>query len=138
MASKPKPLAVLFWVVILNYLAQIPYYVHQYYRPRHLAPNWSGTALLVLTLVWFLLGYFRYIQAKRYGFGILLSFLIVQVLFYGHAILFSLAGQGAIAQLGTHSPFLFVIFSIGYLNFFVAAYYAYKLMKRKNGSTAVS
>ena len=138
MNSKQKSLAVLFWIVILNYAVQVPYYFHQYYFPRHLAPNWSGTALLAFTLIWFLLGYFRYIGGKRYGLGLLLSFLIVQVLFYGHAILFSVAGQGAIAQLRTHNPFLFIIFSIGYLNFFVAAYYAYKLMKHKNDSKAVS
>lgn len=138
MEPKQKSLTVLFWVVILNYLAQVPYYFHQYYFSRHLAPNWPGAALLAFTLGWFLLGYFRYIRHKRYGFGVLLSFLVVLVLFYGHAILFSFAGQGAIAQLRTHSPFLFVIFSIGYLNFFVAAYYIYKLLLHKNGSKAIS
>lgn len=119
--------------VMLNYVAQIPYYIHQYYVGRHLAPSLPGTFLLLFTLVWFLAGYAMLTRGEKYGRGLLLSFLAAQVLFYGHAVVFGLvSGGGAVAQLKTHSPFLFTIFLIGYINFAAAAYYLFWLMKNKN------
>jgi len=116
--------------VSLNYLAQIPYYIHQYYIGRHLAPSLPGTFLLLLTLLWFLAGYSMFSRGKKYGRGLLLSFLAAQVLFYGHAIVFGLvSGGGAVAQLKTHNPFLFVIFLIGYINFGAAVYYSVWILK---------
>jgi hypothetical protein len=131
----PLPLLV---VVVLNYFAQIPYYFHQYYLGRHLAPSWTGTLLLLFTLLWFLAGYTRFVSGKKYGMGLLLSFLAAQVLFYGHAIISGLTnGGGAVAQLKTHSPFLFVIFFIGYINFVVAAYYLVRLLKQKGNTNII-
>lgn len=125
--------------VVLNYLAQIPYYIHQYYIGRHIPPSLPGVLLLLLTLLWFLAGYTLFIKGKRYGRGLLISFLTAQVLFYGHSIIFGLVnGGGAVAQLKTHSPFLLVIFLIGYLNFLVAAYYMYWLIKRGQTSRQTS
>jgi len=118
--------------VVLNYLAQVPYYIHQYYVGRHIAPSWTGAALLLLTLLWFLAGYIMYVANKKHGKGILLSFLAAQVLFYGHAIIFGLVnGSGAVAQLKTHSQFLFVIFLIGYINFGVTACYIVWLLQKQ-------
>jgi hypothetical protein len=131
----PLPLLV---VVVINYFAQIPYYFHQYYVGRHLAPSWPGTLLLLFTFLWFLAGYTRFIRGKKYGTGLLLSFLAAQVLFYGHAVVLGLInGSGVVAQLKTNSSFLLVIFCIGYLNFIVAAYYAYWLVKHKISSEIV-
>lgn len=131
----PLPLLV---AVVLNYLAQIPYYFHQYYIGKHLAPSWPGTVLLLFTLLWFLAGYTRFVTGKKYGVLLLLSFLAAQVLFYGHAIIVGLVnGGGAVAQLKTHSPFLFVIFLIGYINFGVAAYYLVRLLKQKGNTNII-
>ena len=78
-------------------------------------------------------GYRMFIRGEKYGRGLLLSFLIAQVLFYGHAIVFGLInGSGTVAQLRTPSPFLLVIFLIGYLNFVVAVYYLIQLLKLKH------
>jgi hypothetical protein len=132
MTINKKYTLVLLCVVLLNYVAQIPYYLHQYYFPHHLAPNWSGVALLVLTLIWFLFGYFRFVNGNRFGRSLLLSFLLAQVIFYGHSLVFSFFGGGMIAQLRTHSPFLLVVFLIGDLNFLVALYYfLWLLFKRQ-------
>jgi len=73
-----------------------------------------------------------YVANKKHGKGILLSFLAAQVLFYGHAIIFGLVnGSGAVAQLKTHSQFLFVIFLIGYINFGVTACYIVWLLQKQ-------
>jgi len=126
-----KSLRILLAVVLLNYAAQIPYYLHRYYFSRHLPPSIPGSLLLTVTLVWFLAGYIRYRQGRSYGHGLLVSFLVTQVLFYGHSVLFGLFTSGGIvAQVRTNSPFLLIIFLIGYLNFVVAAYYVWWLVKR--------
>jgi len=114
----------------VNYMAQIPYYLHQYYIGRHLLPSLSGTAMLLLTFSWFVAGYVLFIRRKRYGRAVLLSFLAAQVVFYGHAIALGFINRGGIvAQFNTHSRFLFVIFLIGYINFAAAAYYLVRLSK---------
>lgn len=125
-----KPIFILFCAVMLNYGAQIPYYLHQYYFPHHLAPSPLGVLLLGITLLWFLIGYYRYLSAKKHGRVVLLGFLLAQVLFYGQTIVLGIwTGAGAVAQLKTQSLVLLVIFIIGYINFLVALYYVYWLIK---------
>ncbi|HUZ00146.1 MAG TPA: hypothetical protein VMU89_07325 [Thermomicrobiaceae bacterium] len=137
MRTRGRATAVLVAVVALNYAAQIPYYLHQYYLPRHQLPSPLGTLLLGLTLLWFVVGYRRYLTGRRFGYGLLLGFLVVQVLFYGHSVVLGLlTGAGAVAQLTTSSRFLLVIFTIGYLNFAVAAYYVYWLLRSRPPRTA--
>ena len=60
-------LRILWWVTIANYLAQIPYYLYNYYFPYHVAPTLSAMVLLGLTLVWFLTGYYGVQRQKTYG-----------------------------------------------------------------------
>ena len=117
---RPIALAVFAFVVLVNYAAQVPYYVHQYY-PR--PPSWPGVVLLALTFVWFLAGYRRYVRGRSYGYALLLSYVVAQVAFYGHSALLSVmhgGHAGAVAQLSNSSPLLIVIFAIGFLNFVVA------------------
>ncbi|NMH96540.1 hypothetical protein [Pseudonocardia acidicola] len=119
---RPIVLAALVVAVLVNYAAQIPYYLHQYYPG---APSWPGLALLALTFVWFLAGYRSYVRSRPYGYALLLTYLAAQVLFYGHSVLLSVmhgGHAGAVAQLSSPSPFLVVIFAIGYLNFVVAVW----------------
>ena len=134
--SRGRATAALVAAVGLNYAAQIPYYLHQYYLPHHQLPAAGGTLALGLTLLWFVIGYWWYVSGRRFGYGILLAFLVVQVLFYGHSIVLGLlTGAGAVAQLTTPSRFLLVIFAIGYVNFAVAAYYVYWLLRNERGRT---
>lgn len=136
--ASTRHLPVLLAVVLLNYAAQIPYYLHQYYYPRHLPPSLIGSVLLAITFIWFLLGYLWYVRGRRYGMGLLLSFLVTQVLFYGHSVVLGLfTGGGAVAQLETPSPFLLAIFLIGDINFVAAIYYAWRLAKGMTAAKAI-
>lgn len=83
------PFSVLLLVTLANYIAQVPYYLYNYYFPYHVLPTVSSVVLLGLTLVWFLMGYFGLQKKYKYGYGILLSFLIVEALFYFWRLLFS-------------------------------------------------
>jgi hypothetical protein len=124
-------LRVLPWVVGLNYLAQIPYYFHQYYFRGRVSPNWWGVGLLGLTAIWFVVGFARYKKLKTDGAFVLGSFLVTQALFYLHSAVFSFWSKGMLAQLANPSWFLKVIFGIGYLNGLVAAICLYFLWQNR-------
>ena len=84
--------------VLLKYVAQRPYYVHQYYFPHHATPSLTGALLLTFTFIWFLVGYGWFLYGTRYGRRLLLSFLLAQILFYGYSIILSLlTGARAVA-----------------------------------------
>ena len=112
-------------ITLVNYLAQIPYYLHNYYVPHHLIPSVRAVGLLGFTLIWFVIGYTAYIRKIKYGYAILLSYLVVQALFYGMTCL----SGAAIMQLHNHSNIIRAVFLVGYTSGFVAAYYSYKLIR---------
>ena len=115
----------LLWVTILNYCAQVPYYFDNYYIPYHVLPSLRGLVLLGLTLVWFSIGYVGVLKNHRYGYYVLLSFLIVEALFY----IFSLISGTFLFQMQNHSLLIKIIFSIGYISGITSAYYAYSLIR---------
>jgi hypothetical protein len=118
------PLGVLFWVVITDYLAQIPYYLANYYIPHHTVPTLSSLVLLGLTLAWFLIGYFGLRAHRRFGYWVLLSFALVEGLFYLFTLLF---GAGAF-QLLNPSPVIRIVFVIGYATGIISLIYVVALV----------
>jgi len=120
-------LRILFWVTILNYIAQIPYYLHNYYFPYHALPSLIGIVLLGVTLAWFLFGYIGTQKRKRLGYYLLLSFLVFEALFYFHTMLFG----AFIFQLQNPSLIVKAVFIMGYVSGIVAAYNAYLLIRYK-------
>jgi hypothetical protein len=118
------PLVIVFWVVIADYLAQVPYYLVNYYLPHRTPPSVSAIVLLSLTLAWFLIGYFTFRAHRRYGFRILLSFLAVEGLFYLNTMLFG--GLGVL--LATPNPVLQIVFLVGYATGLLSLTYAVLLV----------
>jgi hypothetical protein len=125
--TRTIPLWPLLWVTLVNYAAQIPYYLHNYYFPYHVMPSISGIVLLAITLVWFLSGYAGFKKGKRFGFYVLVSFLIVEALFYLHSIAFG----AFFFQLQNPSSLIRAIFIYGYVSGAVAGCYATLLMLRR-------
>ena len=121
-------------VVLLNYAAQVPYYLILYF-PR--PPSLLGVGLLAITGAWFCLGLIRSRHGRRFGDGVLGAFLATEVAFYGALIVLSIATHGrggASAQLTTPDARLWVIFAVGYLNAFVAAVTLARLVFRRSRS----
>lgn len=119
----------LFFIVACNYLAQIPYVIHQY----HGHSNPYGALLLLATLVWFVLGCLLLQKRKKLGYILLLTFLLVQVIFYFYnEVILSFYGYGMFYHF-THSKdwILWMVFLIGDINFFGACFYGYYLIRRK-------
>ncbi len=117
-------------VVGVNYLAQIPYYLHLYYLPHRALPALGGTLLLGATLVWFVAGYTLLERGSRAGYWLLLSFLLTEVTFYAHNMLIQVThGYAPFFHLQTRDPILFVVFAIGYLNFLCGIYFIFFLLR---------
>lgn len=112
-------------VVLLNYVAQIPYYIH-FYGVRHVAPNYLGTGIfLVATLALFLVGYLLTLRAYRAGGWLLLLFLVLEFVGY---LLHNLAGA-FLKDLPLSDPLFLTVSLLGYLNF-VGAFVFILIMMR--------
>ena len=119
-------------VVGANYLAQIPYYLHLYYFPRHAPPSLLGTSLLVATFVWFLAGWLLLTRrGSRVGFWLLLTFLLTEFFFYLANMVNQVAhGFAPFFHLQNRDPLLFTVFAIGYLNLIGAFVFVVFLVAR--------
>ncbi|MEO7002918.1 MAG: hypothetical protein ABI068_13955 [Ktedonobacterales bacterium] len=131
---------VVFGVVIANYLAQIPYYLHLYYFPHHVPPSLSGSLLLGATLVWFLAGWLLLARGERLlraGYWLLLSFLLVEVVFYARNMLTQVThGYPPFMHLQARDPVLWVVFAIGYLNMICGVYFLCHLVRYSSSLVA--
>ena len=121
-------------VTLINYIAQIPYYLHNYYYPHHLIPGTRAIILLGITFLWFLFGYIGYVKKVSYGFGILFSYLIVEGFFYISSIFSGTFGH----QLQNQSNIIKSVFIIGYISGLTSAYYAYRLFRWHKQETDVN
>lgn len=117
-------LYLLLGITILNYLAQIPYYIH-FYGVHHVAPTPFAVAFLVVTLALFLAGYVLVLQAKTAGGWLLLAFLILE---FGGYLLHNLSGA-FLRDLPTDDLLFFTVSLIGYLNFAVSFVYVIVIAK---------
>lgn len=122
-------LFILFLIVMANYIAQIPYGIHLYGHRFNLV----GVMMLGITLVWFLTGFILLVKRIKIGYWILLSFLFVEFIFYFHGqIILMFVGYGLMYHLVNFKDMiLWWVFFIGDVNFFVAGFYLYYLLRRK-------
>ena len=118
-------LRLLFWITIANYIAQIPYYLYNYYFPYHVLPTLSAIVLLGTTLVWFLVGYFGMVGNWKYGYALLISFLSVEALFYLHSFVFG----AFFFQMQNPHLAIKIVFIVGYISGAIAGYYVYRLIR---------
>ena len=110
---------VLLVVVVANYLAQIVYYLDLYYPQP---PAIFGTALLGLTLVWFLAGYVGARRGQWMGRVLLLTYLLAMVGFYvANTYKLLIHGYGLLWHFQQHDLPVRIVFALGYLNMFVGA-----------------
>lgn len=118
-ALSPRLQWLLFGVVVLDYVAQVPYYLVNDLQAHGNPPSVSSIVLLGLTLVWFLVGFFGYRAGRGFGFWVLLSFLFVEGVFY----LVTLVTGVAALQLANPNPVNKVVFVIGYATGIISLIY---------------
>ncbi len=112
-------------ITLLNYAAQIPYYIH-FYGVYHVAPAPFAVAFLVVTFALFLAGYLLTLQGKAAGGWLLLAFLLLE---FGGYLLHNLSGA-FLHDLPVNDLLFLTISLIGYLNF--AASFIYLLIIAKS------
>ncbi len=120
-------LHVLLAVTLLNYLAQIPYYIH-FYGIHRVGPSPIGVLLLALTLMLFLAGYILTLQEKPAGWWLLVGFLLLEFSFY---IVHNLSGA-FLNDIPIGDPLFLVVSLIGYLNTIVALIYLIALIRARS------
>lgn len=117
----------LFGVTVLNYLAQIPYYIH-FYGIHHVAPSPLGLTLLGLTFAFFLAGFVLTLRNRRSGWWLLLGFLALEFAFY---VVHDLSGA-FLQDLPVSDPLFLVVSLIGYLNTVGAFVYLIVLVRARH------
>lgn len=121
-------------IVLVNYVAQVPYYFHQYYVPHGFLPSLYGSVLLGISLIYFVVVYQKLIRGFKAGYYMMLTFLAVEFLFY----LQTQVSQLFISHqlfLHVYHPdglLLFLVFGIGYINFIGAIYFIVYLSLNKD------
>jgi hypothetical protein len=120
-------LHVLLGITVLNYVAQIPYYIH-FYGVHHVAPTPFAVVFLSVTFALFLGGYVLILQAKPAGGWLLLAFLVLE---FGGYLLHNLSGA-FLQDLPTDDLLFFTVSVIGYLNFAVSLVYLIVIAKNRH------
>jgi len=113
-------------VTIMNYVAQVPYSIHNGDFSAHRALDVvRGAILLGVTLAWFVFGLTAYVRKRPWGLAVLVSFLVTEALFYTATFVTGMF----IFQLENPSYLLKAVFVTGYASGAVAAFYAYRLTR---------
>ncbi len=124
-------IGVLLAVFLANFVAQVPYTIHQYGVNRLFAAS-TGWMMMVAVFVLLLAGATLFLLRWRMGYWLLLLFVALDFLFYlGNIMLSIAAGYGVFFQLAYPDPLLRLVFGIGYLNFVAAGYCLLLLVARR-------
>ena len=125
---------VLFFLILANFIAQIPYYFHLYYNPNNLLGQARGVLIMSVVFAFFLLASLLLFKQKVLGYGLMVTFLAVEFLFYLWNTLGGvLHGYGWFYHLTNPDLLLRAVFAIGYINLFASGYFLLLLLlKRTN------
>ncbi len=123
----------LFISILLNFIAQAFYFYHLYYNGfKSLETHLPQIIIIVVTLAFFLVPSLLLYMKKKVGYYLLLSFLIVEFLFYlMNFIEAFIHYANPFFQLNNPDMFLRVIFVIGYMNLFSSGYLLLLIIRNK-------
>jgi hypothetical protein len=130
---------VLFDLILVNFIAQVPYFFHLYYGSQSWLINLRSFVILGSVFAFFLVGSILLFKRRRSGYWLMVIFLSVEFLFYfWGAILSALRGLGFFPQIYNPDLWLRIIYSIGYMNLFASGYFLFLLIFRKANFLTVS
>jgi hypothetical protein len=115
---------ILFFLILANFVAQIPYFLHLYYNPHNPLADVRGILLMLLVFGVFLLASMLLFRGIAAGYWLMLMFVAVEFLFYLWNTLGAVIhGYGWFFQLNNSDLLLRAIFAIGYVNLFASGYF---------------
>ncbi len=121
---------VLFALILLNFVAQVPYYIHLYAGRQAVAVTARSSLIMGAVFAVFLLASWLLFTGQRPGYPLMVAFLAVEFLFYLFGLITStLHGFAPFFQVGNPDVVLRVIYSIGYMNLFASGYYIWLLIR---------
>ena len=123
---------ILFLLILINFFAQIPYYLHLYYNPNDLLASARGIVLMLFVFAFFLLASVLLFRQRALGYWLMVVFLAVEFLFYlWNSVIEVTSGNGLFFHINNPDLLLRAIFAIGYMNLFASGYFlALLLLKR--------
>ena len=123
---------ILFLLILANFIAQIPYYLHLYYNPNNLLAQLRGGFPLLIVFAVFLLASFLLFKRTVIGYWLMVMFLAVEFLFYVWNTLGGVIhGYGFLYHLANPDLILRAVFAIGYVNLFVSGYFLCLLLLKR-------
>ncbi len=123
---------ILFLLILANFIARIPYYLHLYYNPNNLLAQLRGGFLLIFVFAIFLLASFLLFKRTVIGYWLMVMFLAVEFLFYAWNTLGGVIhGYGFFYHLANPDLILRAVFAIGYVNLFVSGYFLCLLLLKR-------
>ena len=123
---------VLFGLLLANFAAQVPYFLHLYYSPQHPLPDLKSSLLLGSVLVLFLVSFSLLLARRAAGYYLLIFYLALEFCFYLWNIIGgALHGFGLFFHLADHDPVLWAVNAVGYLSFFAAGYFLFLLLTQR-------
>ncbi len=124
---------ILFLLILANFLAQIPYYLHLYYNPNNLLAQVKGGFLLLIVFAVFLLASILLFKRTVIGYWLMVMFLTVEFLFYVWNTLGGVIhGYGFLYHLANPDLILRAVFAIGYVNLFASGYFLCLLLLKRS------
>jgi hypothetical protein len=137
MQSKPVRIQaiVLFLLILANFIAQVPYFLHLYYKPGMNILAEAGPFLIMgFVFAVFLAASILLFKRTVAGYWLMLMFLTVEFLFYlWNTIGEVVHGYGLLFHLQNPDLLLKTVFAIGYINLFASGYFlCLLLLKRRD------
>ncbi len=124
--------SICFGLILANFIAQIPYFFHLYYRRQSLALTLRSSLIMGAVFAVFLIGSILLFRRRRAGYRLMLLFLATEFLFYLWNVAGStIRGNGLFFQVHNPDLTLRVIYSIGYANLFAAGYFLFLLLSQR-------
>ncbi len=121
---------VLFALILLNFVAQIPYYLHLYAGRQAVSVTARSSLIMGAVFAFFLLASWLLFKGQRRGYPLMLAFLSAEFLFYLFGLISStLHGFTPFFQVRNPDVVLRVIYSIGYINLFASGYFLWLLIR---------
>lgn len=115
---------ILFLLILANFIAQIPYYLHLYYNPNDLLAQAKGVLIMSFVFAVFLLASLFLFKRKVLGYWLMVMFLAVEFLFYLWNTLGEVVhGYGLFYHFNNPDLLLRAVFAIGYINLFASGYF---------------
>jgi hypothetical protein len=115
---------ILFFLILANFLAQIPYFLHLYYNPHQPLADARGMLIMLFVFGVFLLASILLFRGTGAGYWLMVMFVAVEFLFYLWNTLGAVIhGYGWFFQLNNPDPLLRAIFAVGYVNLFASGYF---------------